>query len=118
MLRLARRPPTSRSSTVARTDVGKLGARKEHLGLAGQIQGEELGKGHRYAVEHLLERGDGRAHAVLFDERYQPIGHAGTLGELALREPVHLPDGLEMRTYIDAHTVHYIKHFLRLRGQN
>ncbi len=96
MLRLPKRPPDQAQLDRAGADVREFVPRKEHLGLAGKIQGEEIRKRHRNAVQHLLQRTDRRAHPILLDQGNQAVGDAGTLRQLSLRQPVHLPDRLQM----------------------
>ena len=85
------------------------------------LRREELGHLHRDAVEHLLQRADGRAGAVLLDQRDGGVGDAGALGQLALAEPVYLPQPAQPAADIDVHanesaavnTVRYIERLSR-----
>jgi len=105
MERFAKRPQFD----AGRADVRQFLAREKHLRLAGQIQGKKVGERHGNTIQHLLERTDRGAHAILLDERDQPIGDPGALGEFALRQSVHLAHGLQMATDISTHDVYYIK---------
>src|SRR6202789_442796 len=73
---------------------------EEHLGLPTEIQGEEIGKRHGNAVEHLLQRADRGTHPVLLDQGNQSVRHPGALRQLTLRQPVHLPHGFQMGTHV------------------
>src|SRR5277367_4369613 len=90
-----------------RADIAQFLPRKKHRRLAAQVQREEIGQRHGDAVENLFQGAHRRAHAVLFDQRNQAVGHAGALRQLALREPVHLAHRFQMSTDVQAHAVYY-----------
>ena len=67
-------------------ELDQVGHAEEHRRRGGRLAGEELGEAERQPVQHLLERADRRAAAVLLDQRDDGIADAGPLGQLALRQ--------------------------------
>src|SRR6266404_758519 len=100
------------------TDITEFLPGEEHLRLAAEIQGEKVGERHGNTVEDLLQGTDRRAHPVLLDQGNQAVGHAGTFRQLALRQPVHLPYGFQVGTYVQAHDVYYNRHTLVNLSEN
>ena len=78
-------------------NIDQLAGLVDHLRIAVllEIWREKLHKRHRDAAQHLLQRADRRADAVLLDHGNGAVGDARTLGEFTLGQALEFADGLQ-----------------------